>query len=303
MRDIPPLAALRAFEAAARLGGFARAAADLNISTSAVSHQIRGLEERLGARLLGRSTGAGGVSLTPAGQRLLVAVREGLTLLQEACSDVRGTTSGLTISANPSFSAMWLARRVAEFSARYPLTPVNAIQESEPNFSRHAVDLVIINVKQEVIRPEDVVLLREEVFPVCSPELYTFATHAICECRLLEELHNNSPEIDWRTWSAELGLTGDLESRIVRYSSFVQVVGAAVGGAGLALGRTPLISPELESGRLVKLLPNLSRRASWCFVLRRRPFRRHRMLEPLIEFLQNEAAVHERDARPSVSHR
>jgi LysR family transcriptional regulator, glycine cleavage system transcriptional activator len=290
MRDVPPLPALRAFEAAARLGGFARAAAELNVSTSAVSHQIRGLEDRLGARLLERSTGAGGVKVTQSGQRLLAAVREALALLQDACSDIRGAPRQLTISATPSFSTMWLAHRVAEFSARHPQTPVNAMQEKEPGFSYHDVDLVITNVKQTERHIDDVVLLRETVFPVCSPELHALATKAPGDCRLLQEAHENTPEIDWRTWSAELGLPGDLEPKIVRFSSFNQVIGAAIGGAGLALGRTPLIDPELASGRLVMLRPDLSRPASWCFVLRRRPLRRHRMLEPFIAFLQSEAA-------------
>ena len=86
MLPLPPLAALRAFEAAARLGGFARAAAELNVTTSAVSHQIRGLEEGLGARLLERSVGAGGVRVTPAGARLLTATNGALTLLEDACT-------------------------------------------------------------------------------------------------------------------------------------------------------------------------------------------------------------------------
>ncbi len=290
MADIPPLATLRAFEAAARLGGFARAAAELNVSTSAVSHQIRGLEERLGARLLERSVGTGGVSVTQAGQHLLAATIEALDLLQDACSAIRGSPRPLTISANPPFSTMWLARRLAEFCARNPQTSVNALQEHAPDFSNHAVDLVINNVKPAALRPNDIVLFQENVFPVCSPALLSLATRAPDQCLLLEEDHDNSPEIDWRTWAADLGLPSDPSPKIVRYSSFNQVVGAALGGAGLALGRTPLITPELESGRLVRLRPNLVRPASWCFVLRRRPFRRHRLLEPLIEFLRSEAA-------------
>ena len=79
MSNIPPLSALRAFEAAVRLGGFARAAAELNVSTSAVSHQIRSLEESLGARLLERSTGIGGIRLTPAGSSLLPAASGALS--------------------------------------------------------------------------------------------------------------------------------------------------------------------------------------------------------------------------------
>jgi LysR family glycine cleavage system transcriptional activator len=294
MQDIPPTPALRAFEAAARLGGFARAAAELNVSTSAISHQIRGLEERLGARLLDRSTGAGGVSVTPAGQRLLTATGAALALLQDACSDIRGAPRKLTVSANPSFSAMWLAQRLAEFSARHPDTPLNAIVlDNEPDFARQAIDLAIVNVNQNAIRPDDIVLVREAVFPVCSPDLHPFAAKAICKCRLLQEAHEDSPEIDWRHWADEFRFPDDFETKIVRYTSFTQVIGAAVGGAGVALGRTPLIGPELQSGRLVRLRPDLSRPASWCFVLRRRPLRQHRLLEPLIEFLRGEAAASE----------
>jgi len=291
MSNIPPISALRAFEAAVRLGGFARAAAELNVSTSAVSHQIRSLEESLGARLLERSTGIGGIQLTAAGSSLLPAVSSSLSLLEEACSQIKGVARMLTVSANAPFSSMWLARRLAEFSARYPDTPLNAIvQEGEPDFSRYEIDLAIVHVAEHALRPDDVILLQEEVFPVCSPELHPFASTAVCRCRLLQEAHENSPEIDWRNWSAEFGLPGDFETKIVRYSSFSQVIGAAVGGAGLALGRSPLIDPELRSGRLVRLFPAVSRPASWRFVVRRAPTRRHRMLDTLIDFLQAETA-------------
>lgn len=290
MSNIPPLPALRAFEAAVRLGGFARAAAELNVSTSAVSHQIRSLEASLGTRLLERSTGIGGIRLTPAGSSLLPAARGALSLLEEACSNIKGVARQLTVSANAPFSAMWLARRLAEFSARYPETPLNAIiQDGEPDFSRYDIDLAVVHVAEHALRPDDVILLQEEVFPVCSPELYPFASTAVCRCRLLQEAHENSPEIDWRNWSAEFGLPEDFETKIVRYSSFSQVIGAAVGGAGLALGRSPLIDPELRSGRLMRLFPVISRPASWRFVVRRAPARRHRMLDTLIEFLRAEA--------------
>jgi LysR family glycine cleavage system transcriptional activator len=292
MSNIPPLTALRAFEAAVRLGGFARAAVELNVSTSAVSHQIRNLEELLGARLVERSTGLGGIRLTAAGASLLPAASGALSLLEDACSQIKGVARQLTVSANVPFSAMWLARCLAEFSSRHPETRLNAIiQDGEPDFARYDIDLAVVHVPEGALRPDDVILLQEEVFPVCSPELHPFASTAVCRCRLLQEAHENSPEIDWRTWSAEFGLPDDFETKIVRYSSFSQVIGAAIGGAGLALGRSPLIEPELRSGRLVRLFPNRSRQASWRFVLRRGPARRHRMLDPLIEFLRAEAAA------------
>jgi DNA-binding transcriptional LysR family regulator len=95
--------------------------------------------------------------------------------------------------------------------------------------------------------------------------------------------------VDWRAWASDLELGRDFETRIVRYSTFSQAIGAAVGGAGAALGRSPLIDPELGSGRRVPLLPGLSRPASWRFVLRRGPSRRHRMLEALTDFLRAQA--------------
>ncbi|KVN41573.1 LysR family transcriptional regulator [Burkholderia pyrrocinia] len=291
-QHLPPLSALRAFEAAVRLGGFARAAAELNVSTSAVSHQIRALEETLGARLLERSTGLGGISLTPAGARLLPAVSDALSRLTDACAEIRGTAHRLTVSANAPFSSMWLARRLAEFSSLHPETPLHAVVlDDEPDFARGNVDLAIVHVPAHRLTANDDVLLQESVFPVCSPELYPFASGAVCRCRLLQEMHEDSPEIDWRNWSAQFGLPGDFETKIVRYSSFSQVIGAAVGGAGIALGRAPLIEPELRSGRLVPLVRGLERAASWRFVLRRNPSTRHRLPDPLVAFLRQEAAT------------
>lgn len=291
MATLPPLPALRAFEATVRLGGLARAAAELNITTSAVSHQLRALERNLGTRLLDRSTGVGGIALTPAGTKLLTAARGALSLLEDACAEIRGTTNRLTVSANVSLSTMWLARRLAEFSALHPETPINAIiQLADPDYARHNIDLAIVHVSAKRLQPDDIVLFQESVFPVCSPDLYALASKAVCRCRLLQEAHEGSSEIDWRNWAPEFGLPSDFETKIVRFTSFSQAIAAAIAGAGLALGRSPLIDAELASGRLVRLFPGRSRPASWRFVLRHGPGRRHRMLKPLIEFLRSEAA-------------
>jgi LysR family transcriptional regulator, glycine cleavage system transcriptional activator len=290
MFPLPPLAALRAFETTARLGGLARAAATLNVSTSAVSHQIKGLEESLGVRLLERSTGVGGIRVTAAGAKLLAAASSALTLLEDACSDIRGiTTKRLTISANVSLSTMWLARRLANFSALHPEIAVNAlIQLEEPDFVQLGIDLAIVHVPERALRPGDVVLMREEVYPVCSPDLYPLASQGLDCCRLLQEAHDGSPELGWHNWSATLDLPCDFETKIVHYSTFGQAIGAALGGAGIALGRSPLIDPELASGRLVRLFPGLSRPASWRFVLRPGPTRQRRMVKTLIDFLRGQ---------------
>ena len=137
---------------------------------------------------------------------------------------------------------MWLARRLAEFSSLHPDTPLHAVVlDDEPDFARSGVDLAIVHVPAHRLQADDDILLQETVFPVCSPDLHPYASVNVCRSRLLQEMHEHSPEIDWRNWSTEFGLPGDFETKIVRYSSFSQVIGAAVGGAGIALGRAPLI--------------------------------------------------------------
>jgi LysR family transcriptional regulator, glycine cleavage system transcriptional activator len=301
MVHIPPLAALSAFEATVRLGGFARAAAELNVSTSAVSHRIRALERGLGTRVLERSTGIGGIQVTPAGARLLPAVERALLALEDACTEIEGIKNRLTVSANLPFSTMWLPRRLASFANIHPGYCINAIiQPDEPDFARHAIDLAIVYAPAKQIRSDDVVLLAEHVFPVCSPDLGPVTSDSFRRHRLLQEECEGSPELDWKSWASELDLPGDVGSRVIRYASFSQVIAAALDGAGLALGRSPLIDSELASGRLVRIGPFPSRLASWRFVARSGVGRPHRLMAPLIEFLRSEATVAGETDRPET---
>lgn len=267
-----------------------RAAAAPNVSTSAVSRQIRGLEESLGVRLLERSTGVGGVRVTLAGTKLLTAASSAVAPLEAACSDIRDTTRQLTVSANVSLSTMCLARRLAEFSALHPEVAVSAIiQLEEPAFARYGIDLAIMHVPEGALRPDDEVLLHEEVFPVCSHDLdlYSIASQEMCRCRLWREAHEDNPEVDCGTWASELTLPRDFESEILRYSTFSRAIGAAVGGLGRRAW--PVAADRSRVGKPAPrpLVPGLSRPASWRFVLRRRPSRRHQMLGALTDFLRD----------------
>jgi LysR family transcriptional regulator, glycine cleavage system transcriptional activator len=261
------------------------------VSTSAISHQIRGLEELLGTRLLERSTGLGGIAVTAAGSRLLPATTDALLLLEDACLEIRNGTKLLTVSANGPFSSLWLALRMAIYSARHPETPIKSvILEGPPDFARHPVDIAIVHVPEREMLPGDVVLLQEEVFPVCSPALKERSTTALFQSQLLQQEHRDFPEVDWCNWAGELNLGDRFESRIVRYSSFIQVIGAAIGGAGVALGRSPLVQSELDSGRLVRVFPQLARIASWRYVIRLSTVRKHRMADNLVRHLRADAA-------------
>jgi len=276
---IPSLAALRAFAAVARHGSFSRAAEALHISTSAVSHQIRGVEAELGTPLLTRAAnGAGATRTAPtaAGALLLDGVEAAFAQLAASCEAVRGIASEarplLTISANGSLGSLWLAPRLAAFAARHPSVAwhMRAIEE-EPDLRREGLDLAIGRARPYQIQPPDELLFAETIFPVCSPSLGLKGLPAeLLQHGLLEEEHEDSPEKDWRSWLAALGLPG-ARGTIIRFSNFNHTIGAAIAGAGIALGRSPMVDADLAAGRLVRLFSPLAMPGSWQFVLRSRP--------------------------------
>jgi LysR family glycine cleavage system transcriptional activator len=277
---IPPLAALRAFAAVARHGSFARAATALHVSTSAVSHQVRGLEATLGARLLTRARNGAGhtrTAVTAEGEALLRAVESTFAQLATACEAVRerarGTRPMLAISANGSVTSLWLAPRLAAFAALHPSVQwqVRAIEE-DPDMVREGLDLAILRARPGGLGDGDRLLFRETVFPVCSPSLLPIAgTRDLLRYNLLQEDHGSSREKAWSTWLDLLGVGARAKPTIVRFDTFNAAIGAAIAGAGIALGRRPLIDFELASGRLTRLFANRSLPGSWDFIIRGRP--------------------------------
>ncbi|OZI66872.1 LysR substrate-binding domain-containing protein [Bordetella genomosp. 11] len=300
----PPLAALRAFEAVARLGSLSRAAAELNVTKSAVSHQLRGLEADLGVVLLRRGGTTRRAEPTDAGADLLASVQQALTLLSTACRNVRATALGrqahrLNISANPSLAALWLAPRIGRFAELHPEIDVQVYLHAnhDPAWQEQGIDLAFLHVGDEGPNrpaPGDIPLIRETVIPVCSPSLIPEAERddpaVFARYRWLEEKHVASPETSWRTWRKRLKLNRAQWQDPLILSGLSTVVSAAVAGAGIALGRSPLIDEELARGGLVPLAPALRMAGSWGYVMRMRPDRRDDAALPvLVEFLLNEA--------------
>ncbi len=276
---IPPLAALRAFAAVARHGSFASAAATLNVSTSAVSHQIRGLEDTLGAALLTRArNGAGRTTVTSSGAILQREVELAFAQLGAACETVRTHARGgrpmLAISANGSVASLWLAPRLAAFAALHPSVQwhVRSIEENEPDMVHEGLDLALLRVRRGALADGDRLLFSETVFPVCSPSLpFTGRPEDLPRHTLLQEDHVSSPEKDWTTWLKLLSCDPNAKATIVRFHTFSAALAAAVAGAGIALGRVPLIDPDLASGRLTRPFGDASMPGSWDFIIRRRP--------------------------------
>ncbi len=275
---IPPLAALRAFAAVAREGSFSRAAATLNVSTSAISHQIRGLEAELGAEVLRRArNGSSRTEATLAGAALLSAVEAAFAQLADACATVRDqgrrTRPVLAISANGSIASLWLAPRLARFAALHPSVQwhMQAI-ENTPDLRQAGLDLALLLARHGASGTGDRLLFQETVFPVCSPILgLDGRPDRLLRHNLLQEDVDESPEKEWGTWLRQLGLSGSARATVVRFGTFNAAIGAAMAGAGIALGRSPLIDLELASGRLVRPLGAMTMTGSWDVVLRRRP--------------------------------
>ena len=299
----PPLAALRAFEAVARLGSLSRAAAELNVTKSAVSHQLRALEADLGVSLLRRGGTVRRAETTEAGAALLASVQQALTLLETACRNVRASARGkrrytLNVSANPSLAALWLAPRIGRFIELHPDIDIQVYLHAsqDPAWKTQDIDLAFLHVRAmgpHIAAPGDIPLMTETVVPVCSPTLVAEADRndprVFLRHRWLEEKHIDSPETDWRTWGPRLGIAPDDWQDPMVLSGLSTVVAAAAAGVGIALGRAPLIDEDLASGRLVPLMPQLRMAGSWGYVMR---IHANRPMDPslpaLVEFLAEE---------------
>ena len=257
-RRLPPLNALRAFEAAARHMNFSRAADELSVTPGAVSQQIQNLEDYIGAPLFKRTPK--GLLLTDAAQTALPALREAFDRLAEAASLLTAAEEGrrLTVSVAPSFAAKWLVPRIGRFEAIHPEVEVwvNAGLELV-DFTSGEVDLAIRYGSGRYPGLEVTRLLGETVSPVASPAL--LETHPLVQLSDLGShtlLHDGSPDADescpdWAMWLAARGVRGVDGARGPRFNQSSLVIEAAVNGRGVALAKQTLAQADLDAGRLV----------------------------------------------------
>lgn len=292
---LPPLAFLRSFEAVARHRSFSLAAKELFLTPSAVSHQIRAVEEALGTKLFRRLSR--GIELTGAGRTLLRGVEGGLERIFWSCEQVRAMQGPrtITVSAPPTLSQIWLAPRLVDFARRRSEIEVRLIaRDGEPDLERDKIDLALFRLRSEEFDEEgdDVPLLRELVFPVCSPQLarpdrpLDEPRHLLAHT-LLHEEQFTSPEFDWSVWLEYLGAPQAGPLRGPRFSHFGMAITAALEGQGVALGRSPLNDRELASGQLVRPFGTAAMPSSRIYVARfARGAADDPILRHLLEFLK-----------------
>ncbi|MFH0297258.1 transcriptional regulator GcvA [Bradyrhizobium sp. 31Argb] len=253
---LPSLNGLRAFEAAARHLSFTQAAAELNVTQTAISHQIKRLEQELGVRLFVRQNRA--LTLTPKAAEYLPGVRAAFNDLKLATDRLlrREDDHVLTVSTLASLAAKWLLPRLSTFQEAHPGVDVRiTTSTSLVDFQRDNVDAAIRYGRGQWQGLRADWLMADELFPVCSPSLLKGEKPLKCpeDLRGHVLLHtSNANSDDWRLWLTAAGLPADLSKQPgITFDLIFVTIQAAIDGIGVAMGRTSYVQDDIAKGRLL----------------------------------------------------
>jgi LysR family transcriptional regulator, glycine cleavage system transcriptional activator len=254
MRRLPPLNALKAFEAAARHESFTRAAEELFVTQGAVSHQVKALEVELGVKLFNRERQR--LVITEAGRQYLTTLRDAFDRIALGTERLlqRQSSGALTVSTSPDFAAKWLVNRLGRFAEEHPSIDLRVSATlHHVDFAREDVDLAVRHGDGNWPGLEAVRMSPEELFAVCSPKLLAGRARLKKPADILKLplLHLN----DRRGWSRWLEAAGVAHSELTQgpiLNRDSMVIDAAVDGQGVVLTRTTLAAWDLINGRLVR---------------------------------------------------
>ncbi|WP_240071310.1 LysR substrate-binding domain-containing protein [Cupriavidus taiwanensis] len=257
MRKLPPLGALRAFEAAARRASFKHAADELHVTPTAISHQMRALEESLGVRLFERQTRK--VRLTAAGDQLFPAVRDGLDGMERAVQAVQrsGRPHVATLTSTVAFMARRLAPLAGQFRAAHPDWTLRLDASDQIVDLDHDADAAIRygsgSYPGLVVEP----LFRDRFAPVCSPALKLASMQDLEHATLIHFEWGATARDDarapvWHRWLAQAGVEVADPQAGLRFTDEIHAVQATIAGQGVGLLSLTLVAEELSSGALVR---------------------------------------------------
>jgi LysR family glycine cleavage system transcriptional activator len=256
---LPALDLLVGFESAARHLSFTKAGEELFLTQSAVSRQIKELEDQLGVPLFVRRHRA--LALTEAGQQFYASAAQVLSTMRTATERLRvqsGKRRPLSVTTTHSFAALWLIPRLAGFTRDHPGVDVRITADTRvQDLERDGLDVAIRHGPPSLAGPNAIRLMGEKVFPVASPKLLKklplvqpadLARHVLLQ---YDDPDGRHPWLHWKTWLeveriAELRPAGTLS-----FSGYEQIIPAAVACHGVALGRSPLVKDLIASGELV----------------------------------------------------
>jgi LysR family glycine cleavage system transcriptional activator len=250
----PSLRAIAAFDAAARLGSFAKAAEELNLTHSAISHAVRGLEERLGVMLFDRGRTA--LTLTPAGATLASRTRLSLSLLTEAFEPQSAPTRALlVVSTLTSVAQHIIIPRLPDFLATHGDIEIELHATRKlADIKNNEADIAVRFGRGQWPGVSATLLAADTVFPVASP-LYRSGNLPSTLADLMDCEIIAHPAISWRAWLDAAGVSGALPKGRLTTDDSALMIAAAISGCGIALVNETLVRSDLEAGCLVKLFP------------------------------------------------
>ena len=293
--NLPPLDLIQGFEAAARTLSFTKAAEELFITQSAVSRQIRALEEHLGVTLFERRPRR--LALTDQGRILQGAATEFLERLQDTTNRLRsdGGAPNLTVTTTGGFASLWLIPRLRTFTALHPDVDVRISASYKTiNLERSLVDVAVRYCQAEEAPEEAIRLFGEELFPICSPALQSDNAHPIKTLGDLQHhalLHIDEARgpLDWDTWLAAQGHAGLKPAASIRFDNYEQMIQAALSGQGVAMGIGRLVAGLIEAGRLVAPFSKSVIGSRSYFVIRSANTRNRPHVQAFVDWLIEEA--------------
>ncbi|MBO0736353.1 MAG: transcriptional regulator GcvA [Alphaproteobacteria bacterium] len=260
---LPPLSALRAFEAAARHMSFSKAADELHVTPAAISHQIHALEQDLGVRLFHRMNRA--IELTASARVLLPGLSEAFAGIQASVRRLRAhnDTGTLTVTASPSFAAKWLVLRLHRFQAQCAEVDVRiSASDDVVDLTKGDFDIAIRYGAGKYPGLEVELLFTNEVFPACSPQLLTAGPPLRVPDDLLRHtlIHDQAVERDplaptWPMWLKAAGVRNVPAAVGLTFNNMHLALDAAIAGHGVVLAYSTIAAADLAAGRLVRLFP------------------------------------------------
>lgn len=252
---LPPLSALRVFEAAARHPSFSAAADELAVTHGAVSQQVRALEDWLGVSLFERNGKR--VALTPEGAHFAATANDALCRIGDAAATLkrRANPNRLTITTMPSFAARWLAPRISRFLDVEPGVEFSIVTTAQVlDFSRDGVDVAIRCGFGPCTEPNAVKLMSDTLLVVASPDYVSRHAPVLPESLLEHPLIREDYPF-WDDWFRGAGLSVTVPSNGLVFNDSSLALQAAIDGRGIAVSRRSIAAGEIAAGRLVKLFP------------------------------------------------
>ncbi|WP_170337026.1 LysR substrate-binding domain-containing protein [Ruegeria arenilitoris] len=283
MTALPPLNAIRAFEASARHLNFRLAAEELGVTQGAVAQQVRGLEARLGQQLFDRLPR--GLRLTEAGRRFHSPLRRAFRLIEEAVEDLSGNRK-IAISVTPSFASKWLVPRISDFTAKHPDISVQVdARERIADFQSDGIDIAVRQSRAPFAADLVATPLFTSAFVVvCNPEL---AQSVSQPSELMDHLLLSDSHGLWPLFLERAGVVG--RPRMMSFSQTSLAIDAAISGQGFALANEPLVASELASGDLVQPLPEVLLEDLEFFVVNPKKPRQPELVRLMREWLVSQA--------------